>query len=131
MNSKLAHGALATVLIGAAFAPAQAAQRTLQLSEDDTLSKPISASASTLRGTPLARAALSQAVSNRVCETGAQWLRVGFKQLKLSGYDSLVLSSSGGDRLVLEGKQWNDRSFTTRALRGECVDIQPYFSQPD
>lgn len=131
MNSKLAHGALATVLIGAAFAPTQAAQRTLQLSEDDTLSKPISASASTLRGTPLAKAALSQAVSNRVCESGAKWLRVGFKQLKLSGYDSLVLSSSGGDRLVLEGKQWNDRSFTTRALRGECVDIQPYFSQPD
>lgn len=136
MNSKLAHGALATVLIGAAFAPAQAAQRTLQLSEDDTLSKPISASTAAVRGTPLAKsalskAALSQAVSNRVCETGAQWLRVGFKQLKLSGYDSLVLSSSGGDRLVLEGKQWNDRSFTTRALRGECVDIQPYFSQPD
>lgn len=130
MNLKLkgatAHGAIATLLIGAAvLAPAQAGQRTLQLSEDDTRSKPIAA-ASALRATPLARA-----VSDRVCETGAKWLRVGFKQLKLSGYDSLVLTSSGGDKLVFEGQHWNQRSFTTRALRGECVDIKPYFSQPD
>lgn len=118
--------ALATALIGAAaLAPAHAAQRTLQLSEDATHSKPVSAAS--VRGTPLAKAG----AADRVCETGAKWLRVGFKQLKLSGYDSLVLTSSGGDKLVFEGKHWNDRSFTTRALRGECVDIQPYFSQPD
>lgn len=135
MNSKLkrlpVQGALASVLIGAAFAPAQAGQRTLQLSEDTTMSKPIAAAAASLRATPMARAALPQAAANRVCESGAKWLRVGFRQLKLSGYDSLVLSSSGGDRLVLEGRHWNERSFTTRALRGDCVDIQPYFSQPD
>ena len=125
LKSATAHGAIATVLISAAvLAPAQAGQRTLQLSEDTTHSKPISASA--LRATPLAKAA-----SDRVCETGARWLRIGFKQLKLSGYDSLVLSSSGGDKLVFEGGHWNERSFTTRALRGECVDIKPYFSQPD
>lgn len=118
--------ALATALIGAAsLAPAQAAQRTLQLSEDATQSKPVTASA--LRGTPLAKAG----AADRVCETGAKWLRLGFKQLKLSGYDSLVLTSSGGDKLVFEGGHWNERSFTTRALRGECVAIQPYFSQPD
>lgn len=119
--------ALATALLGAvALAPAHAAQRTLQLSEDTTRSKPVTASA--LRGTPLAQAG---AAADRVCETGAKWLRVGFKQLRLSGYDSLVLTSSGGDKLVFEGKHWSDRAFTTRALRGECVDIQPYFSQPD
>ncbi|WP_394539161.1 DNRLRE domain-containing protein [Lysobacter enzymogenes] len=118
--------ALATALLGAAaLAPAHAAQRTLQLSEDATYSKPVAASA--LRGTPLAKAG----AADRVCEAGAKWLRVGFKQLKLAGYDSLVLTSSGGDKLVFEGKHWNQRSFTTRALRGECVDIQPYFSQPD
>lgn len=135
MNSKFkrlpVQGALASVLIGVAFAPAQAGQRTLQLSEDTTMSKPIAAAAASLRATPMAKAALPQAAANRVCESGAKWLRVGFKQLKLSGYDSLVLSSSGGDRLVLEGRHWNERSFTTRALRGDCVDIQPYFSQPD
>jgi len=118
--------ALAAALLGAAaLAPAHAAQRTLQLSEDTTHSKP--ATAASLRGTPLAKAG----AAGRVCETGAKWLRVGFKQLKLSGYDSLVLTSSGGDKLVFEGQHWNERSFTTRALRGECVDIQPYFSQPD
>ncbi|MET4728044.1 hypothetical protein ABIE09_001851 [Lysobacter enzymogenes] len=120
------HGALATALLGvAASVPAHAAQRTLQLSEDGTHSKPVTADA--VRATPLARAA----AVDRVCETGAKWLRVGFKQLKLAGYDSLVLTSSGGDKLVFEGQHWNQRSFTTRALRGECVDIQPYFSQPD
>lgn len=117
--------ALAAALLGAA-APAPAAQRILQLSEDTTHSKPVAA-ASALRGTPLAKAG----AADRVCETGAQWLRVGFKQLKLSGYDSLVLTSSGGDKLVFEGQHWNQRSFTTRALRGECVTVQPYFSQPD
>ncbi|WP_255323080.1 DNRLRE domain-containing protein [Lysobacter sp. K5869] len=118
--------ALATALLGAAaLAPASAAQRTLQLSEDNTQSKPVSSSS--LRGTPLAKAG----AADRVCETGAKWLRVGFKQLKLSGYDSLVLTSDGGDKLVFEGKHWNDRAFTTRALRGECVTVQPYFSQPD
>ena len=120
-----AHHAILTLLIGTAvLSPAQAGQRTLQLSEDTTRSKPISASA--LQATPLAKA-----VSDRVCETGAQWLRIGFKELKLSGYDSLVLTSSGGDKLVFEGGHWNERSFTTRALRGECVDIKPYFSQGD
>ncbi|BAV95877.1 DNRLRE domain-containing protein [Lysobacter enzymogenes] len=119
--------ALAAALLGAAaLAPAHAAQRILQLSEDTTHSKPVSA-ASALRGTPLAKAG----AADRVCEAGAKWLRVGFKQLKLAGYDSLVLTSSGGDKLVFEGQHWNQRSFTTRALRGECVDIQPYFSQPD
>ncbi|MBN7138950.1 hypothetical protein A7A76_07555 [Lysobacter enzymogenes] len=119
--------ALAAALLGAAaLAPAHAAQRILQLSEDTTHSKPISA-APALRGTPLAKAG----AADRVCEAGAQWLRVGFKQLKLAGYDSLVLTSSGGDKLVFEGKHWNDRAFTTRALRGECVTVQPYFSQPD
>ncbi|WP_363799507.1 DNRLRE domain-containing protein [Lysobacter firmicutimachus] len=117
--------AIAAALIGGALAgaPAHAAQRTLQLSEDSTHSKPVQAA----KATPLAAATMP----GRVCETGAQWLRLGFKELKLSGYDSLVLSSSGGDRLVFEGRHWNDRSFTTRALRGECVDIKPYFSQPD
>jgi len=118
-----AQGAIASLLIAAVLAPASASQRTLQLSEDDTLSKPVPAP----KATPLAKAV----ALDRVCESGAKWMRLGFKQLDLSGYDSLVLTSSGGDRLVFEGKHWNDRSFHTRALRGECVDIKPYFSQPD
>ncbi|ALN64653.1 alkaline phosphatase [Lysobacter antibioticus] len=118
-----AQGAIASLLIAAVFAPASASQRTLQLSEDDTLSKPVPAP----KATPLAKAA----ALDRVCESGAKWMRLGFKQLNLSGYDSLVLTSNGGDRLVFEGRHWNDRSFHTRALRGDCVDIKPYFSQPD
>ncbi len=119
--------ALLAASAGLSPAPAAAAQRTLQLSEDGTRSKPIAAAAA--RGTPLARA--SAGAAGRVCEAGAKWLRIGFKRLNLSGYDSLRLTSSGGDSLLLQGGHWNERSFTTRALRGECVDIQPYFSQPD
>ncbi|MGJ7903862.1 DNRLRE domain-containing protein [Lysobacter sp. 1R34A] len=118
-----AQGAIASLLIAAVLAPASASQRTLQLSEDGTISKPVPAP----KATPLAKAV----ALDRVCESGAKWMRLGFKQLKLSGYDSLVLTSSGGDRQVFEGKHWNERSFHTRALRGDCVDIKPYFSQPD
>jgi len=42
-----------------------------------------------------------------------------------------VLKSSGGDRYVFQGGHWNDRSFSSRALRGSCVDIQPYFASGD
>jgi hypothetical protein len=74
-----------------------------------------------------ARSVLTAGASSRVCESGAKWLRLDFRSLKLRGYDSLVLRSSEGDRQVFQGAQWNNRSFTSRALRGSCVDIQPYF----
>ena len=75
-----------------------------------------------------ARSILTAGASSRVCESGAKWLRLDIRSLKLRGYDSLVLRSSEGDRQVFQGAQWNNRSFTTRALRGSCVDIQPYFA---
>ncbi len=78
-----------------------------------------------------ARSVLTAGASSRVCESGAKWLRLDFRSLKLRGYDSLVLRSSEGDRQVFQGGQWNNRSFTTRALRGSCVDIQPYFADRD
>ncbi|MFD0725323.1 proprotein convertase P-domain-containing protein [Lysobacter brunescens] len=78
-----------------------------------------------------ARSILTAGASSRVCESGAKWLRLDFRSLKLRGYDSLVLRSSGGDRQIFQGAQWNNRSFTTRALRGSCVDIQPYFADRD
>ena len=78
-----------------------------------------------------ARSILTAGASSRVCESGAKWLRLDIRSLKLRGYDSLVLRSSEGDRQVFQGAQWNNRSFTSRALRGSCVDIQPYFADRD
>ncbi|MBX9400543.1 PKD domain-containing protein [Lysobacter sp. BMK333-48F3] len=104
-----------------ALQSATATQRTVQLSEDGVISKRPQAAPSALLATP----------GNRICEAGAKWIRLGFKQLVLQGYDSLRITSSGGDRYVFQGEHWNDRAFHTRALRGECVTIEPYFGDPD
>jgi hypothetical protein len=113
--------ALLTTL--AATASLHARQRTPQLNEAGTIVRTLPAASS--------RSVLDAGTSSRVCESGAKWIRLDFRSLKLQGYDSLVLKSSGGDRYVFQGGHWNNRSFSSRALRGSCVDIQPYFASRD
>jgi PKD repeat protein len=120
-RSVAAATALLTVL--AVASPAQARERTAQLHEAGTIVRTLPAASS--------RSVLTAGSSTRVCETGAKWMRLDFRSLKLHGYDSLVLKSSGGDRYVFQGGHWNNRSFSSRALRGSCVDIQPYFASRD
>ena len=79
----------------------------------------------------LSRSVLNVNSADRVCEAGAKWIRLDFRSLQLRAYDSLVLKSSGGDRYVFQGGRWNDRAFSARALRGSCVEIQPYFASPN
>jgi hypothetical protein len=93
-----------------------AIERIPQLAEDGVATRHFAPSAH----------AWSPAVT-RVCETGARWIRLGFEELQLAAYDSLVLNSSGGDRFVFEGDAWNARTFASRALRGECVEIVASF----
>ena len=119
-RTALATSALLTVL--AAASPLQAKQRIEQLSEDSATTRVLPAQTQ--------KSVLSAASSSRVCEAGAKWIRLGFKSLVLKSYDSLVITSSGGDRYVFQGAHWNDRAFHARALRGSCVDIQPYFASP-
>jgi PKD repeat protein len=98
-----------------------AAQRTVQLAEDGVQTRTLARTAGPLADAP----------PTRVCERDARWMRLSFSELALRSYDSLVLTSSGGDRYVFQGGQWNGRRFTTRALRGSCVDIQPSFGSLD
>lgn len=114
-------GVVSLAIILAAVPAAPAKQRVLQLAEDHAQTRQITAP----RG-PLAAAPLT-----RVCEPGAKWIRLDFTELSLHSYDTLVLTSSGGDRFVFEGDHWNHRSFSARALRGSCVNLQPYFGSPD
>ena len=90
------------------------AQRTPQLVEDSATTRALSLS-------------LTNTSTEQVCEPEATWLRLGIESLQLSGSDSLTLQSSGGDRAVFTGSTWNTRSFHTRALRGDCVEIQAQF----
>ncbi|QSX79089.1 proprotein convertase P-domain-containing protein [Agrilutibacter solisilvae] len=113
-------GALICAALLALPCVAQSRQRIVQLAEDGVQTRRIAA-----RPGPLADAPVT-----RVCESGARWLRLDFSELTLRSYDTLVLSSSGGDRFVFQGAQWNQRSFTTRAFRGSCIDIRPSFGSP-
>ena len=100
---------------------AQAKQRIVQLAEDGAQTRRLAAPSGPLAGAPV----------TRVCEAGAKWIRLDFDDLTLRSYDTLVLRSSGGDQYTFAGNRWNDRSFSARALRGSCVDIQPYFGSSD
>ncbi|GAB3345049.1 hypothetical protein GCM10027430_01210 [Lysobacter tyrosinilyticus] len=115
------YGTALFALTLAAAPTVQAKQRILQLTED-------SAQTRTLSTQGLLAAA---AAPTRVCEPNAKWIRLNFADLQLHSYDSLVLRSSGGDSYVFSGEKWNDRRFSARALRGSCVDIQPYFGSAD
>ncbi len=122
-RGRSAAGATALLAVLAMASPLQARERTAQLHEAGTIVRTLPTASS--------RSVLTAASSTRVCETGAKWIRLDFRSLKLHAYDSLVLKSSGGDRYVFQGGHWNDRSFSSRALRGSCVDIQPYFASRD
>jgi PKD repeat protein len=98
-------------------APALAKQRMVQLAEDSATTEFLLDSAA-----PTLKPATTE-----VCAPDAKWLRIGFKNLELYGYDSLLVHSNDGDSLVLEGGHWNQRAFYTRALRGSCVTVEPYF----
>ena len=117
-----ARRAIAIAVLTFAASAAAAKERVVQLAEDSAVRHRVENVAVTpLRAAP----------PTRVCEPGAKWIRLGFKELVLDGYDSLVLTSSEGDSYTFEGKHWNDRAFHARALRGECVDIYPYFGDRD
>ncbi|MDC8014533.1 proprotein convertase P-domain-containing protein [Tahibacter soli] len=113
--------AIAVAVLTLAAGAAAAKERVVQLAEDTAVRKRVEEPAMPLRAAP----------PTRVCEPGAQWIRLGFKELVLDGYDSLVVTSSQGDSYTFEGRQWNDRAFHMRALRGDCVDIYPYFGDRD
>src|SRR5688572_31218270 len=115
--ARIRHQCLVWAVAAGLFGPAlaQARERVVQLAEDGVQTRRVPA-----RQGPLAYAPVT-----RVCQAGARWLRLDFTELTLRSYDSLVLASSGGDRLVFQGERWNGRSFSTRALRGACVEIRP------
>ncbi|MEO8672900.1 MAG: PKD domain-containing protein [Tahibacter sp.] len=111
---------LALLLAGLLAAPVPAKQRIDQLVEDSAISKTLVVAQDALAA-PLAQ----------ICEPGAQWLRLSFKDLVLAPYDSLTLVSSAGERYTFQGEQWNNRAFSTRALRGNCIDIHASFGSAD
>lgn len=120
-RKKIRSTSVAVVAIGAAALAAalQAREMTPQVNEANTQTRSLVAAGQT---------ATISASASQVCQPGAKWLRLNFESLTLGAYDSLEIRSSGGDRFVFQGNGWNDRSFTTRSLRGECIDIQPYLA---
>jgi len=114
---------MAMLAFAVASPSAQGRERILQLAEDGTTTRSLPPKSD--------RSVLNAAASSRVCEAGAKWIRLDFRSLVLRSYDSLVLTSSGGDRFVFQGGHWNNRSFGARAMRGACVDVQPYFASAD
>ncbi len=73
---------------------------------------------------------VTSASPGQICEPGAKWIRLGFKDLSLKGYDSLTVSGAGGSSYTFEGDKWDGISFSSRAIEGECVQIRTYFADP-
>lgn len=105
-------GSLLALLVAmAAFLPAAAAGSVPQIAEDATRSRVVAT------GSP-----------DRVCQSRAQWIRLGFRDLTLHGSDTLTLTSSLGDQYTFSGDHWSGRRFHARALRGNCVEIEADFT---
>lgn len=107
---------IVVALLGVAGA-VQALPRVPQLAEDNARTRYLAAGAGSSLLTPV----------TRLCEKNARWIRIGFGELSMGRYESLTLQSNEGDRYTFEGTSWNGRSFHSRALRGNCVEIRPYF----
>lgn len=95
---------------------AHSTERVQQLAEDGVATRYVPADKARPAAAPY-----------QICEPGARWIRLGFGELALSAYDSLTVVSSSGERQVFEGDAFGGRSFATRALRGDCVSVEPSF----
>jgi acid phosphatase type 7 len=73
-------------------------------------------------------AAQSNAIGTRLCEPDAAWIRLGFGSLALRGRDTLLVTSSDGDSYRIGGLRGERGPFELRALRGDCIEIHPDFS---
>jgi calcineurin-like phosphoesterase family protein len=115
-------------LLGAALAVGRAAgaDTVAQQAEDGTWTVPLSVS---LAG-PLPDARSSEPFAQELCETGARWLRVGVAELTLRGGDTVSLVPASGPALVFSGDAWQGRRFFTRALEGECLQLQARLAHP-
>lgn len=63
--------------------------------------------------------------TRRICSDGAKWLRVRFDDLTLRAGDSITLTTTRGKDLTLTSRNWQGKSFYTRALEGECLSVTP------
>lgn len=108
---------IALLVNGASIAPVLAGERIPQLVEDGAAAR-------------WTHGELDLASAGRVCEPGARWIRLGFKELVLKSYDSLTIVGSSGKRYTFEGDHWSGRSFSTRAIEGDCVEIETAFADP-
>lgn len=112
--------AFASVAACAFAAPAFASERIPQIAaEDGSYTRQIDADDGITSASP-----------GQICEPGAKWIRLGFKDLALKGYDSLTVSGDGGSSYTFEGDKWDGVSFSSRAIEGECVQIKAYFADP-
>lgn len=66
----------------------------------------------------------------RLCRNGARWIRPEFDQLTLRGEDRLLLIADSGDRVELMRPHAQRGRLDTRALRGNCIELRPEFSDP-
>lgn len=115
----LRRAACVTALAASFSSPAFATDAVPQIAEDGAFTTPL---------TPADTRIVSTSSTQRLCQAGAQWLRLGFENLALGGQDSLTLTSSGGERLMLQSGYERGRSFHSRALRGDCVTVEARFS---
>ncbi|MGV9776111.1 metallophosphoesterase [Streptosporangium sp. NPDC003464] len=115
-------GQARTTNVRTAQAAAQAAPA------DDTVPQLAESAAGT--GSVAVSGSAAKAPDREVCSSGAKWLRLRFTRLDLRGKDSLTVTGSAGGSSRFTGDAWRDRVFTTRALQGDCVKVEPRFSDP-
>ena len=77
----------------------------------------------------VAAAAAKAGASQQVCAASdSRWVRVRFKELTLTGKDTVTITGSAGGKYTLKAINWQGKAFYTRALQGNCVTVKTAFA---
>ncbi len=123
-------GALTTVATVSYGDDAQPVAASVQAPQDTIVAgEQLQLAESGAKTVAVAAAAAKAGGSQEVCAAAdSRWVRVRFKELALSGKDTVTVAGSRGGSYTLKATNWRGKAFYTRAFQGSCVTVKPNFA---
>jgi hypothetical protein len=111
--------------------PAAASVQPQQVAMQDTIvpGEQLQLAETGARTVAITVAAARAGATQQVCAAAdSRWVRVRFKELTLTGKDTVTITGSAGGKYTLKATNWQGKAFYTRALQGNCVTVKTAFA---